>query len=83
MRTLFASFTLLAAIATPALAIDLHEVNMDDTELAQSDLDLELEDFNTQEKMHCWHNALQYLDRDPKRWRSDAVGNPVMHGLWK
>ena len=40
-RTLFASFTLLAAIATPALAIDLHEVNMDDTDLAQVDLDLE------------------------------------------
>ena len=28
--------------------------------------------------MHCWNDANQYLNRDPSRWRSDAVGNPVL-----
>ena len=32
--------------------------------------------------MRCWNGARPYDNRDPRRWREDAVGNPVMKGLW-
>ena len=33
--------------------------------------------------MRCWNGATAFDDRDPRRWREDAVGNPVMKGLWR
>lgn len=32
-------------------------------------------------KQSCWDRSPTMFSRDPSRWRLDAVGNPVMHGL--
>eukprot|EP00002_Diphylleia_rotans_P002598 TRINITY_DN11648_c0_g1_i1.p1 TRINITY_DN11648_c0_g1~~TRINITY_DN11648_c0_g1_i1.p1 ORF type:complete len:164 (+),score=34.19 TRINITY_DN11648_c0_g1_i1:63-554(+) len=37
--------------------------------------------FTPQEKQGCWDNAPKVPNRDPKRWRYDAVGNLVCRKL--
>jgi 5-methylcytosine-specific restriction endonuclease McrA len=37
--------------------------------------------FSNKQKSKCWNKARIIEGRDPKRWRYDAVGNPVLHHL--
>lgn len=37
--------------------------------------------FTIEQKKECWNNAKVIEGRDPKRWRYDAVGNPVLNQL--
>lgn len=37
--------------------------------------------FSRIQKSECWNNATIIEGRDPKRWRFDAVGNPVLNIL--
>lgn len=72
-RSLFATFTFLAAYTlVPSTAIHLSEAE-EPTENLLTQLDLEATNAS------CWNQAEQ-TDRDPKRWRKDAVGNPVLKG---
>ena len=37
--------------------------------------------FSFKQKRKCWSQAKQIEGRDPRRWRYDAVGNPVLNIL--
>lgn len=37
--------------------------------------------FTAKVKQQCWDRSGTVYGRDPQRWRIDALGNPVIHGL--
>ena len=37
--------------------------------------------FSFEQKLLCWNKADFIQGRDPKRWRYDAAGNPVLNAL--
>ena len=37
--------------------------------------------FTKAQKDLCWNNATSIPGRDPKRWKFDPVGNPIVYGL--
>ena len=37
--------------------------------------------FSKAQKDICWANAVSIPNRDPKRWKYDPIGNPVLYAL--
>ena len=81
-RSFFATFTFLAAYTlVPSTAIDLSEAE-EPMENLLTQLELEASansDFTGGQKARCWASAPE-TERDPRRWRQDVVGNPVLKG---
>jgi hypothetical protein len=38
-------------------------------------------EFDTKVKKACWEKQMHFLGRDPRRWRLDVDGKPVMKEL--